>query len=137
MGKKRCRICKTKPSNSGLSNHHLIPKFNGNIRSGKTPLCVDCHRRIHEHFSNRELFERFNTLESLRHELANRMLREALDGFNFLLEEVETTQASVAESAMRPPCIINAGERDDVGSSPITGFQPSIERSYETIGSRL
>ena len=142
MGKKKCAICKLRPSNSGISNHHLVPKFNGNTRSGKTPLCLDCHQRIHDHFSNRELFEEFNNLESLKRGLAERMLHEALDGFSFLLDEAETTtanheHASISQLGREPALYHDVGERDVGGSTPSTGFQPSFERSYETIGGRL
>lgn len=142
MGKKKCAICKMKPANSGISNHHLVPKFNGNRRSGKTPMCLECHHRIHEQFSNKELFEEFNTLESLKHELANRLLREALDGFSFLIGEAETMtanreHASVAQSGSAPALYRFAGERMVGGSTPLTGFQPSFEPDLEAIRGRL
>jgi hypothetical protein len=49
-----------------LTDHYLVPRARGG-RDGPTALvCADCHDAIHEMFSNRELAERFSTLEALQ-----------------------------------------------------------------------
>jgi len=48
------------------SVHHLIPRSRGGREGPTVLLCPDCHDAIHEMFSNRELAERFGSLEALR-----------------------------------------------------------------------
>lgn len=55
------------------SDHHLVPKSRG----GKATLaiCRDCHRAVHAVFTNKELEQQFNTVESLlAHEAFRRMV---------------------------------------------------------------
>lgn len=89
MSRKRCQICKLKPANKKKSHHHLTPKYNGNHRKDKTPMCKDCHETIHRLFTNKELYEEYNELEKLKEELKNRLIGELLNGFNFLTEVAE------------------------------------------------
>lgn len=46
-----------------ISDHHLVPK----TRGGKdtVTICQDCHQAIHSLFSNKELENKYNTVESL------------------------------------------------------------------------
>lgn len=59
-----CPLChRTVPR---LTAHHLIPKSRGGAGTPTVDLCADCHDAIHEMFTNRELAERFSTLDALR-----------------------------------------------------------------------
>ena len=44
------------------SDHHLVPKSRG----GKATLaiCRDCHRAVHAVFTNKELEQKYHTVES-------------------------------------------------------------------------
>ena len=127
MVKKKCQICKARPVNRRMSNHHLVPKFNGNSRYGKTPMCIYCHQQIHDLFTNKELFETFHTLPALRKEFAMRLAGVVMNGFNFLTDEVDEGYASVAQSGRAPALYHVAGERIVGGSTPLTGFEIDIQ----------
>ncbi len=53
--------------------HHLYPRnyrcnrrgvpYNG--RQDKMILCIDCHRKLHKTFKNKELFNLYNTKEAI------------------------------------------------------------------------
>ena len=56
-----CPLCGREVSK--VSDHHLTPKSRG----GKEilPICLDCHKSIHAFFTNKELEDKFNTVEIL------------------------------------------------------------------------
>jgi 5-methylcytosine-specific restriction endonuclease McrA len=56
-----CPLCRR--PNDKPSDHHLVPK----ARGGKTTatLCQDCHTAIHKTFTNKELEDRYASLEAL------------------------------------------------------------------------
>jgi len=48
-----------------MESHHLVPKHKGGKGMGTIRVCVDCGNQLHLLFSNNELRDRLNTLESL------------------------------------------------------------------------
>ena len=69
-----CELCsRDRP----LTEHHLIPRtlhsnkwFQKNftreeMKTGLLPLCVDCHRAIHDFFDEKTLGREFNTKDKL------------------------------------------------------------------------
>lgn len=46
-----------------VSDHHLTPKSRGGQET--LPICLDCHKSIHAFFTNKELEDKFNTVENL------------------------------------------------------------------------
>jgi hypothetical protein len=66
-----CPLCER--PNLSPSDHHLVPKSRG----GKETLaiCRDCHRAVHAVFSNKELEQRYHTVDSLlAHEEFRKMI---------------------------------------------------------------
>ena len=54
-----------------LTTHHLVPKVVKRKKADSGPTietCSACHRQIHTLFNNKELAQRFNTLEKLKNE---------------------------------------------------------------------
>lgn len=47
-----------------MSDHHVIPKSRGGKE--KRLICVACHQKIHSLFTNKELEEGYNTIDSIR-----------------------------------------------------------------------
>lgn len=60
QSKIKCPLCNRDALGS---NHHLIPKCRGG--SECEFICVDCHEAIHMLFSNKELENQYNSVESL------------------------------------------------------------------------
>lgn len=58
-----CPLCQREVA--AWSLHHLVPRSRGGREGPTVLLCSDCHDAIHEMFSNRELAERFPTLDAL------------------------------------------------------------------------
>lgn len=56
-----CPLCRR--PNRTPSDHHLVPRSRGG-RQTET-LCQDCHTAIHATFTNRELEERYSSVETL------------------------------------------------------------------------
>lgn len=56
-----CPLCGREVSK--VSDHHLIPKSRGGQET--LPICLDCHKSIHAFFTNKELEDKFNTVENL------------------------------------------------------------------------
>ena len=48
-----------------LSDHHLVPRSRGGKWEDTVAICFDCHGAIHAFFTNKELSERYNTVEAL------------------------------------------------------------------------
>lgn len=66
-----CPLCER--PNLNPSDHHLVPKSRGGKKT--LAICRDCHRAIHALFSNKELEQRYSTVDSLlEHEGFKRML---------------------------------------------------------------
>lgn len=59
--KETCPLC-NRPMHYA-SDHHLVPK----TRGGKdtVTICYDCHQAIHSLFSNKDLENKYNTVDSL------------------------------------------------------------------------
>jgi hypothetical protein len=57
----RCPTCER--PNYHPSHHHLVPRSKGG-RVTET-MCDDCHRAVHQIFTNNELEMTYNTVESL------------------------------------------------------------------------
>lgn len=47
------------------SDHHLIPKCRGGKSNDTVLICQDCHSCIHALFSNKQLEDEFNSVDSL------------------------------------------------------------------------
>ena len=60
----RCFICNQMVSEITL--HHLVPQCLYGGREEKIQVCKSCHVKVHRIFSNEELAEKYNTLETLR-----------------------------------------------------------------------
>ena len=45
------------------SDHHLTPRSRGGKET--LPICLDCHKSVHAFFTNKELEDRYNTVEAL------------------------------------------------------------------------
>lgn len=56
-----CPLCKREVPK--VSDHHLTPKSRGGRVT--LPICLDCHRSIHAFFTNKELEEKYHTVEAL------------------------------------------------------------------------
>lgn len=93
-------------------------------------MCKDCHETIHDLFKNKELYEQFNELETLKAELKNRLVAQVFDGFDFLFEEMMREDGAVAPISEQPSC-----KRQVVGESPISAL-PELAPDL-TFGSRL
>ncbi len=64
---KSCEICGEDVERPERSRHHLKPKSLNRHRSVLIAmLCKDCHEEVHEHFTNKELDEKYNTLDKLK-----------------------------------------------------------------------
>lgn len=65
-----CELCQR--TMERLTTHHLVPRQavkRKKAESGPTvEICSACHRQIHTLFNNKELAQRFNTLEKLKNE---------------------------------------------------------------------
>ena len=61
------------------AHHHLVPKSLGGVETIK--ICADCHSSIHATYSNKELRDRYNSIEKI---LADDKLRKA---FRFLSKQ--------------------------------------------------
>jgi hypothetical protein len=45
------------------SDHHLVPRSRGGKET--LPVCLDCHKSVHAFFTNKELEDKYNTVDSL------------------------------------------------------------------------
>ena len=60
----KCPLCGRLLGSVNVDRHHLVPKtFKG---TEQFPIHKICHRKIHSVFTERELFNAFNTWEALR-----------------------------------------------------------------------
>jgi hypothetical protein len=67
-----CPICER--PNFHPSDHHMVPKSKGG-RTTET-ICGDCHKAIHATFSNKELEEKYHTVDVLlAHEQFAKMVK--------------------------------------------------------------
>lgn len=62
MIEKICVLCKRNVEE--LRKHHLIPKQKGGEET--IVVCVPCSKQIHALFSNKELKQKYNTLDKLK-----------------------------------------------------------------------
>ena len=62
MDMKDCPLCNRIMYHA--SDHHLIPKTRGG-KDETVTICNDCHQAIHSLFSNKELENKYNTVDSL------------------------------------------------------------------------
>jgi 5-methylcytosine-specific restriction endonuclease McrA len=68
---KICALCGRKTPHEYLEKHHLIPRS----KSGKITalFCCDCGNQVHVLFSNKELQQQYNSIESLQ---SNKRVKE-------------------------------------------------------------
>ncbi len=59
-----CELCHRDIENYTI--HHLIPKSREGHAGPRAVLCRGCHRMVHRRFSNRQLADRYNTIEKIR-----------------------------------------------------------------------
>jgi hypothetical protein len=45
------------------SDHHLTPRSRGGKKT--LPICLDCHKSVHAFFTNKELEDKYNTVDAL------------------------------------------------------------------------
>lgn len=70
-----CAICELFAEKKERTKHHLIPRsLDKRVKERRETIVVDktCHKKIHKFFSNKELAEEFNTVESLKKEFERR-----------------------------------------------------------------
>jgi 5-methylcytosine-specific restriction endonuclease McrA len=60
------RVCSICGDKNGKQRHHLIPRANGGSHTQTIKICKNCHLAIHQHFTNKILTMKYNTLEKLR-----------------------------------------------------------------------
>lgn len=61
-----CQICERELGSKNISKHHLVPKSRGG-RDGETIMIHNiCHQKIHSVFTEKELCEKYNTVDKLR-----------------------------------------------------------------------
>lgn len=58
-----CPVCLHEYDRKELTKHHLIPKSRGGKETSL--LCKPCHKQIHAVYSEKELEQRYGTLEDL------------------------------------------------------------------------
>lgn len=56
-----CPLCNREVPH--CSDHHLTPRSRGGTET--LPLCLDCHKSVHAFFTNKELEDKYNTVEEL------------------------------------------------------------------------
>lgn len=61
-----CSLCQRNVPKSLITLHHLKPKERGGKANHRTPLCKPCHKRLHAQYSNKELDQKLDSIESLR-----------------------------------------------------------------------
>jgi len=61
-----CSLCQRLVPAHLVTLHHLKPKQRGGKAEHRTPLCKLCHKQLHATYSNKELDQRLDTLDSLR-----------------------------------------------------------------------
>ena len=67
-GTKECQLCGKEVERTKRTRHHLKPKsLNKHKSVFIAMLCKDCHGEVHNHFTNQELDEKYNTLDKLKH----------------------------------------------------------------------
>ena len=58
-------LCERQVPPSLITLHHLVPKERGGKAEHRTPMCKPCHKQLHAIFTNRELEQRYASLEAL------------------------------------------------------------------------
>ena len=61
-----CSLCERKVPPTLITQHHLTPKERGGKAEHKTPMCKPCHKQLHAVFTNKELEQRYASIEALR-----------------------------------------------------------------------
>lgn len=65
---KTCELCGKEVERQERTRHHLKPKaLNKHKSVFIAMLCKECHEEVHGHFSNKDLDEKYNTLDKLKH----------------------------------------------------------------------
>lgn len=59
-----CELCR-REGVPKITEHHLVPREEGGKDGSVAWLCENCHKQIHALYTNKELANRLNTLESL------------------------------------------------------------------------
>jgi hypothetical protein len=73
----KCPLCNRETEN--MTKHHLVPRELGGKET--VDICADCHSAIHARYTNRELADKFNSLDLI---LADNDLTKA---FKFLSKQ--------------------------------------------------
>jgi 5-methylcytosine-specific restriction enzyme A len=61
-----CSLCRRQVPADMLTKHHLKPRERGGTAEHTTPMCRPCHKQLHAIFSNRQLDEFYDSVETLR-----------------------------------------------------------------------
>jgi len=59
-----CPLCEREMLPQNLTKHHLVPKSRGGRTTEK--ICRTCHRQLHALFTNKQLENELNSVESLK-----------------------------------------------------------------------
>jgi 5-methylcytosine-specific restriction endonuclease McrA len=62
----QCALCRRRVPPDLVTLHHLKPRERGGKAEHRTPLCKPCHKQLHAVFSNKELEQRYDSIEALR-----------------------------------------------------------------------
>lgn len=65
-GWERCSLCERLVPSELITLHHLKPRERGGKAHHRTPLCKPCHKQLHALFSNKQLDQQLDSLDSLR-----------------------------------------------------------------------
>jgi len=60
----QCSLCERAVQHT--SRHHLVPREEGGRYGAVVDLCQPCHSSVHRFLTNRELAQRYPTLDALR-----------------------------------------------------------------------
>ena len=61
-----CRLCEREVPRGMITLHHLTPRQKGGKAGDRAPLCKPCHKQLHATFSNTDLAQLYDSVESLR-----------------------------------------------------------------------
>ena len=61
-----CSLCQRLVPPELITLHHLTPREKGGKAEHRVPLCKPCHKQLHAIFSNKQLAQRYDSIESLR-----------------------------------------------------------------------
>jgi hypothetical protein len=61
-----CSLCARTVPTDMITLHHLLPKEHGGTAAHRLPFCRPCHKQIHALFSNKQLADKYSSIDALR-----------------------------------------------------------------------